>query len=353
MIEQKSLFDNDDDLNRIDIEWLIYNAIREGTALSLGSIESVGHQDTLRFAQRLAPNLFASSDSHLFRELESTESREVRDIARATNVSFEVALNTEINRYENLVNSNKNEPLESLNKRLSRLRKLQSETKSQEYYEGKLIERDARLGGNLPKLPNNSDGYFDFTLPAGKVMRIRVTHETKIEEINGADLIYEHHDPEKDRVHITAVQYKILINNKYIQKSQRLKRQLIRLDKCFCQELPCKDNNEEKNKFSFRFPTCTAFLRPTYRLQSSNSRIMSRGFYLPICLVNSLWENNQEISEQIVGGQVIRQAVFDELFNANLIGSKWIDTKRLDEIYKNQGILRSSETAVVHVRIHS
>jgi hypothetical protein len=354
MTNQNYLLD-DVELTRLDIEWLVYNAIREGAALSLGNLQLAGHRDSLRLAQRVAPSLFASSESLLVREWESPESREIRDIATATGVSFEIALNAEIERYDQLMKSNKNqrERLESLNRRLSKLRDLQSGMELHEYYEGKLIERDARIGGYLPKLSNDADGYLDFSLPADKVMRIRVTHETKIEGINGADLIYEHHDLKLNRVRIAAVQYKILKDERYTPKSKKLERQLTRLDKCFCQEIPCKDDKEEKAELAFRFPTCAAFLRPTYRLQNRQSSILSRGYYMSVCLVRELWKNKQEISEQSIDGQIIRQAVFDELFNANLLGSRWIDTKKLDEIYKAQGVLQSSETSVVHVKTYS
>ena len=165
-------------------------------------------------------------------------------------------------------------------------------------------------------------------------------------------MIYEHHDLEQDRVRIVAIQYKILKDERIIPKSERLKRQLERLDKCFCQELPCKDDKEQTAEYEFRLPACTAFLRPTYRLQNKQASVMSRGYYMPICLVNSLWKNNKEISEQSLDGQIIRQAVFDELFDVNLLGSRWISTKRLDEIYKTQGVLKSSETSVIHVKTY-
>lgn len=74
---------------------------------------------------------------------------------------------------------------------------------------------------------------------------------------------------------------------------------------------------------------------------------------MPICVVNSLWQNKKEINEQSVDGQVVKQAVFDELFDINLLGSKWITTTRLDEIYKKQKILQPSESSVVHVKYYS
>lgn len=354
MNEREFLLENDE-LTRLDIEWLAYNAIREGVALSLGTPQLAGHRDTLLLSKKLAPELFASDESLLYREMESLEIREVRELAVATGISFEQALTEEINRYKNLVDSNKDEKedLRTLKRRLSRLQDIQSETSLQEYYEGKLIERDAKIGGYAKSNLVNKDGYFDFTLPKNKITRIRVTHETKVESINGADLIYEHHDSNRDRVRIVAVQYKILRDERIIPKSRKLKSQLERLEKCFCQEIPCRDNEEQNAEFTFRLPTCSAFLRPTYRLQNSQASVMSRGYYMPICVVNSLWQNKKEINEQSVDGQVVKQAVFDELFDINLLGSKWITTTRLDEIYKKQKILQPSESSVVHVKYYS
>jgi len=332
---------------------LTYNAIREGVALSLRDIGQTGHRDTLRLSQRIASTLFASSESLLVKEWESPESKEVRDIATAQSITFEVALDSEIQRLETLVQGNKNkkDSLQSLNRRLERLKATKTETKLCSYYESRLIERDAKQGNNATPLENESDGYYDFTLPAGRLMRIRVAHETQIEAINGADLIYEHHLSEKKLVKIAAVQYKILKDGKYVDKSKKIKSQLGRLRKCFCDGLPC--HSEEKDKFGhfYRLPACTAFLRPTHRLQSIKSTVLSRGFYLPVCLVNKIWDT-KTISEESVDGQVVRQAMFEDLFNAGLLGSRWLTIEELDQIYKSHKVLEASETSVVHVRMY-
>ena len=49
MLEQETSFD-DEKLNRLDIEWIIYNALREGVGLSLRKLGLAGHRDTLRLA---------------------------------------------------------------------------------------------------------------------------------------------------------------------------------------------------------------------------------------------------------------------------------------------------------------
>jgi len=344
----------EDEVNRLDVEWLTYNAIREGVALSLGDIGLTNHRDTLRLAQRIAPTLFASSESLLLKKWESPESKEVRDVATAQGITFEAALDSEIQRLETLIQGNKNkkDSLQSLNRRLDRLKSIKTETTLRSYYEGKLIERDAKHGGNnSTPLENEFDGYYDFTLTSGRLMRIRVAHETQIEAINGADLMYEHHLCEKKLVKIAAVQYKILTDGKYVDKSKKLKSQLDRLKNCFCDNLPC--HSEETNKFGhfYKLPECTAFLRPTYRLQNPKSTVLSRGFYLPVCLVNKIWDT-KPIKEESVDGQVVRHAMFEDLFNAGLLGSRWLTIEQLDQVYKSHKVLEASETSVVHVKMY-
>lgn len=352
MITQEKLID--DELDRLNIEWVVYNALREGVGLSLRDIGLASHRDTLRLAQRVEPKLFAVSDSLLVREWESPEEREVRDISIAQGITFEVALDAEITRLEALVegNKNKNERLETLNRRLVRLKTIKTEITQREYYEGKLIERDARIGNGDSAEDKKSDNYFDFALPAGRFMRIRIVHETKVEPINGADLIYEHHDLVSGRVRIAAVQYKILRDERYVRKSDQLKAQLTRLEDCFCKALPCKINNDPEN-LVYRLPTCVAFLRPTYKLQSTKSSVLSRGFYLPVCAVQTLWKSSSEISEESANRQVVRQAMFEDLFNANLLGSRWLTVQELDTIYKSQKILEPFETSLVHVKVYN
>lgn len=352
MVEQDGLFDEKP--TRLDSEWITYNALRDGVGIALRNLGLAGHRDTLRLAQRVAPELFATSESLLVKEWESPEEREVHEIATALSISFDSALSSEIDRLESFVkgNTNQKERPEALNRRLLHLKTIRSNSELREYYEGKLIERDARIGhGGTPET-KRSDNYFDYSLPAGRFMRIRVVHETKVEAINGADLIYEHHALGTPRVRIAAVQYKILKENRYIEKTRQLKSQLTRLENCFCNGLPCK-SGVSAPEMSFRLPTCSAFLRPTHRLQSTKSSVISRGYYLPVCIVQTLWKDKIEINEVAVKKQVVRQAMFEDLFNADLLGSRWITVDELDALYRMQKILEgTSETSLVHVKTY-
>ena len=349
----------EEDLSRSDVEWLTYSALRDGIALSLGGSSSVLHRDTMRLAQLISPILFASNESMFARQYESREENEVRDIAAATDVSFEIALEEEIQRITALVEGKKLSH-NSLHRKLTKLKNLKSETTHRSYYEGKLIERDAKHFNSRIPIDNNIDGHHDFVLRDGRLIRIRVTHETKIEAINGSDLIYEYHLLDQQRVKIAAVQYKILTDEKYVSKSKKLKSQLTRLKQCFCDGLPCHSKIEKQDFIKseevghfFRFPACTAFLRATNRLQSPQSSLISRGFYLPVCLVNEIWENRRTtISEESFDNQVIRYGMFESLFDCGLLGSRWLSIEELDKLYKSQKILEPLETSGVHIKVY-
>lgn len=352
MISEK--YQLSEELSRLDIEWVTYNALRDGVGLGLRDLGLANHKDTLRLAQKIAPDLFATSDSLLVKEWESPEQSEIGDIATAQGISFEDALDSEIKRIESLINGNHNKKnrLDALDRRLRRFKRIKSEIALREYYEGKLIERDARIGHGGVEKSKQSDDYFDFTLPSNRFMRIRVVHETRVEAINGADLIYEHHDLKLNQVRVAAVQYKILEKDRYVSKSRQLSSQLTRLEGCFCKALPCK-GSEAAEINDYRLPTCAAFLRPTHRLQSNKASVVSRGFYLPVCITQALWRNKSEISEEAVNNQVVRQAMFEELFNASLLGSRWLSIEELDALYLSQQVLIPYETSLIHVKLYN
>lgn len=351
------MFSNDESseskLSRLDAEWAVYNAIREGVGLSLRNLSLAGHRDSLRLAKRIAPEIFAVTESLLVREVETTEAKEIREIANATGITFEQALENEIQRLRQIIKNNVNldDSLKTLNRRHERLILLQSETSSKKFYEGKLIERDARIGIGTKQPNYREDEFYDFSLPNKRLMRVRVLHGSKIEDINGADLIYEHHDLSLEKVRIAAIQYKILHDGKWISKTKELMSQLQRLENCFCKQVSCKENTLKAYQ-SFRFPSCAAFLRPTFKLQTKDSSILSRGYYMPICAVQALWNDKLPIGEDSLKKQVVRQSVFETLFTQNLLGSRWLNYQDLDQSYKMQGILEYSETAVVHMQCY-
>lgn len=335
-------------LNRLNIEWLSLVAIREAVGTAMG--EKGTYKETLRLAEKLAPVLFHKDRSLLFKEWESQEARECRAIANTRSISFNIALKQEIERYSELEKLSKDEDRRLFSIKLSRLRKIREETKSKEFYEGKLISDDSAIGTDLP-LSRRGDGYVDFALPLGRAMRIRVTHETAIEAINGADVIYENHWIEERKARVAAIQYKIRAENRALPKAPRFRKQVEKLHDSFCKKLPCIQNDSKDKQF-FRLPTCSAFIRATNkRQQRRESNLMSVGHYVPVCRIKTMWDAGLSLSPKVLETEGISYRVYEELFNSDLLGSEWIPYDKLEAIYKQHRILELEESVAIHVQV--
>lgn len=339
---------NADELRYL-VESTTFIAIRDGVGIASKEGNSITYKDTMAFAERIAPYLFHRDRSLLYVTLEGELARDLRAKANSKRISFVQMVNEEISRYSDFLKDSISVDREHFLKKIRSLKALLQEHADNTFFEGKLIERDASLGSDLP-MSRKGDGYYDFGLPSNRLMRIRVTHETNVEAVNGTDLIYEHHDMRNGRARIVVVQYKITGKDRYLDKNPRFRKQLERMKVCFCERLPCLDPN--KGKQSFRFPSCTSFVRATNKVQSKNPRIISMGYYMPVCKSLDLWDRGEPLSEESLEGEVIRYRVFEEMFNAGLIGSEWIPYEQLEKLYQEHKILSSSEIVGVHIQTY-
>jgi len=338
-------------LDRLNIEWITLVALREAVAVTLKDT-SVVYKDTLRLAEVLVPALFHQDRSLLQRHWESPEARECREIATSMSISFEEAVKDEIQRYEKMTQKGKLEDTKTLRHKLTKLKQISQEARSRKYYEGRLIHRDSSVGVDLP-ISKRGDDYNDFALPRNRVMRVRVTHETEIEDINGADLVYEHHWVKEEKVRVAAIQYKMMQKERYISKSKDLRDQISRLRNNFCSRIPCTTNDHTQPNHFFRLPYCSAFLRATNKLQSTDASTVSTGYYMPICRVNNLIDKKLEICQDNIPGETVNFRVFEGLFNSGVLGSRWLTYRELEEIHREQKILEANDTVAIHVQIMS
>jgi hypothetical protein len=337
-------------LERLDVEWLTIVALREGVSLALRDVGSATYRDTLRLGELLAPVLFHRDRSLLARQWESTEAQECRGIADAENISFEDAVRKQIRTYESWISTSATEHHKALRNKLLKYKKVLQETRTREFYEGEVIWRDFDGGLKLP-FSRPEVGYREFVLPSNRVMRIRIVHETKVEDINGADLIYEHHWLEKEMLKVAAVQFKIMRKERYVPKSKDLRDQIRRMTTNFCNGQPCMQPNPSGDRRIFRLPFCSAFLRATNKLQSTDAATISTGYYLPICRVRQVWENGEEISQNTLQGEAISFRVFEELFNTNILGSSWLTYHDIERIYQQHKVLEPEDTVAVHIQV--
>ncbi len=188
------------------------------------------------------------------------------------------------------------------------------------------------------------DFYTDFKLKNSDILRIRFLHPDSDEHITGADLIYEQYDLAKKKVRIVFLQYKTWENNViYKSQTKNLIPQLEKLEKILCKNKLCHSSEGNKTSNRYRFPYCSAFLRPTDKIQENDSKLMSSGFHLPVCSASKMLEKDGKIEKKSIKEEAFKSHIFEELFNSNMIGSRWIDIDKIEEIYKENDIFEKSD----------
>ena len=192
--------------------------------------------------------------------------------------------------------------LELLEGRVKTLKKVRQEIKPREHYEGQLIFRDAMRSSRVLPVSQEGNNYREFDIGDSRILRIRVLHPDPPEHKIGADLIYENYDARDETVRLAFVQYK-LWDRKLFYYDERLDKQIQKMFALTCEKGGLCAPPSQREMWVYRLPYCTAFFRPTDRLQSPNSTLHSTGLHMPICAMNFSWENTErsESPQEIQG----------------------------------------------------
>lgn len=328
--------------DRLNAEWLAVSAIRDLAALATHHDPgNISYNDAIALAAKILPPLLGE-DSLLGKGKAPYLAQEYEERARVINLKGEGTtsaielVDEEIQKDRGLLQLNKlSGDSESVNRIKARLKKLEEAREHldpRSHSEHEVIFRDAY---NIDRTINSiyrGKSYNDFYLDEDKALRIRVLHPDKPEQIIGADLIYERHDVKKGLASLAAVQYKIWKDKKLYLNDPRMQTQLEKMKSVFCNRKICKAKPR-----GFRFPCCSAFLRPTDKLQSANQALRSTGEHLPICLIDdvtSVGANGAKILEwKKIRDTSLSGKTFEELFADGRIGSNWMSTDELHRIY--------------------
>lgn len=95
-----------------------------------------------------------------------------------------------------------------------------------------------------------------------------------------------------------------------------------------------------------------AFLKPTDKLQDPKKLITS-GYHLPICKVDKLKKKATKeyiLSEMSIKNQSLKTSTFEELFDTEMIGSRWMDIAELESFYKQNKVLEPNERIILYAR---
>lgn len=195
----------------------------------------------------------------------------------------------------------------------------------------------------------------DYKVSENRVIRVRLIHPNDGEQSMGADLIYEQYDPENKKVRFLMVQYKIWDGELlYWSQAKNLDPQLKKMSDNLCSNGYCTCENGNNFTSNFRYPFCSAFLRPTDQLQYKDSPFTSSGMHIPICKIESVTveskDGNKILKKKNMRETSLSQKVFEENFNFNQIGSRWMSYEEAEKLYKEHKILENDERIIVHVQ---
>ncbi|WP_333795832.1 hypothetical protein [Rheinheimera sp.] len=352
-----------EDIDRLNAEWISLNAFRGLSKIaSNGDMEKSTYDNALELGGALYPELLGDDVSELKRERVSDTTKEYRQRAAYMSIRDNSTVHaidlvkTAIEEDEGLLKIAEKEKgnksrVDQLKRKLGQLYKAREELEPREHSENQLIFRDAYNVERIIPCLTKGQGYRDFSLPNDKILRLRVLHPDKIEHITGADLIYERHSPSDETVAIVAVQYKIWENRKLYLSDERMLNQISKMNEFLCVKGVCESNSKENE---YRFPCCSAFLRPTDKLQKPDQTFISTGEHLPICKIE------QCASKGIRGADVLEyknikdislsSEMFEFLFNKGKIGSKELSYTELEELYGKFIGEASSQRVVVYAQ---
>lgn len=319
---------------------------------------SLTYTDILNIADELSPNFFGrlnllarTKESELTIEYRQRANMESAETGRI--VTPATLVKTDIQKWRRYLDQPEVEDRNSVIRRLERLEKVLNELEYKPYTETKLINRDMSVGEDLP-ISSKGDGYLDIALPNRRILRLKLFHPDPPENTTGTDILYEHHNIQQKEARLIAIQYKVWKKKTlYTSQSPNIEEQLEKLRKLFCYNCLCDHDPEKIGEDLYRLRYCSAFLRPTDKLQSSDTRIASSGYHVPVCAAEKLWENTlvgKKLSYEQIRKVSLTQQAFEELFYNEMLGPRWIPYDELEKMYKKHNLLKPDESVVIHAQ---
>lgn len=345
---------------RLDAEWATLNAIREMLGIGLKGRIRPTYAEALDFGKELAPEMFDTDASLLGRDREPPLALEYRQRAEALSrrrgqpVTPLEALEEELESLHQLVDTGGDKS--QIVKRIAQLEDIKPHFLPTPHTENRLILRDMYAAErNLPSPPVVGNRHKDFQLANGRAMRVRLLHPDAPEHATGADLIYEHHWGKKLTVRIAVVQYKIWNGQTlYLSQATSLASQMDKMKAAFCDTGLCELSKHSARTDAYRLPYCSPFVRPTDKLQYPESRLISSGLHLPVCVAMRTAEDTgrggKKIERKTIRSESVTHKVFEEMLNANLLGSRWLSYDELEELYSKHGIIEPYERVVLQAQ---
>lgn len=359
----------------------LLSAFREGASKAIGTGTNITYSKAIKILAEVNIELYADISDFVTRgKPESTEVKEFNEKAQSRGEDPVKLIEEEIRVIEQDINNESklrtlkaqfSPKFTTLRKRLIKLHEAleffklekelqefvedfvakENEIDSIDMVEQKVLNRDYFLAHRdrliYKPLKPMSDDYVEFLLSNNRLMRIRLWHNLKPESMTGVDLVYEQIDIIAQKMRFIHLQYKMWDDNKLILTS-RDKRQMERMQGKFCESGYC--SKRKSGELFFRMPFCCVFYRPTSKKQSKNAQLITSGIHLPVCQIAALTSQRRTISRNVLYEQGLSNLTFDELFRNGLIGSTWMDIRKVEKFYKDNEVLSSKDSMVLNIK---
>lgn len=349
--------------SRIDAEWIALNAFRGLTKIaSKGDMTKSTYENALDLGGELYPELLGPESSILRRNRESDTTKEYRQkanlisIKKSEDIDPVALIQLDIAEFKDLIsiaekNKSSKAKVDQLKKKLLQLIAAEKEMNPVFHTENQLIFRDAyNVERDIPSIQSGKSSR-DFQLPDGNILRVRVLHPDAPEHVSGADIIYERHNPTEEKASIVAVQYKIWTDKTLRLTDARMISQLEKLTKFACTNGICTQGKSENN---YRFPCCSAFLRPTDKLQKTDQKYFSTGEHIPLCKIDECKTETTRgtpvLEYKKMRNVSLNSEMFEYLFNKGKIGSRLLEYQELKVLYADYLIESAEDNVVIYAQ---
>jgi len=326
---------------RRDIAFQSVVAVREAVSMANKSGQPITYKTSINIISELDLEYHSSLIKLVLDKNESELVRFYREKAESQStlekiVTPEEIINKEIKEMQADLDRNRDKKFPRLIKQKIALEKALLNFVPTRLSEHKLIETDYFLAERDSFFINKVyEGikFKDYQITKNRILRMRLLHPDHEETVTGADLIYEQYNLKTKKVRIISLQYKAW-DTKRIYIDDRSKKQVVKLESNYCNTGLCHGYDGQKHPINYRFPYCATFLRPTSRLYNQESKLVTTGIHIPICEIQKLLSKSNSFTKDDAYNKNISHSMFDELFNNNMIGSKWINIVDLEKFYQ-------------------
>lgn len=359
----QNYFDQIPNDQKRDIAFNVIVSVRDAISIAQKKPIPPTYEQALRIVHDIDENLYNFCSKELTRKNENDtvklfkERAEAESIKEGRTITAIDLLRHEIDTYRELLSTPNldKEKTRFLKNHIGSLEAAIENLKPRRLSEHRILERDfckvdrTHLGAEKFF---ETDNYVDYKISNDRFLRIRLLHPDRPEHILGADLIYEQYNVETEKVRLAVLQYKTWENGVlYFSQASNLESQMLKLKSHLCDNRFCERPAHLNGQLDYRFPYCCAYIRPTDKLQHSDSKMVSQGIHIPLCSALQIKnENGNKIEKSQIRHSTLTHEVFENLFNHSFIGSRWIPVSEIETFYRERQVLEPEQTLKLYAK---